>query len=259
MKSMIFLSSLMIFSTSIYASTPKELVEKNCASCHLLTVPTPEMMPKFKAPAMEAVLFHVKDAVGNDKKVKAFILNYVQNPDIKKSVCESNKVVKFGVMPSLKGKVSPEDLDKIVDYLIESYPTKPFVTMLTTMLTNDKLTSLKNSPFLMNQSALPHLTKVLLQSWEKGSLNLSDEQKKKLLVVRKETMSGVKRIKMALSDLESEIIEMTVEAEPREKIKPLVDKVATLKAEGTMIHIKCLQDSVEILTDEQRELLLPFW
>jgi len=259
MKSIILLSTLAIWATTLNASSPKELVEKNCASCHILTVPTPEMLPTLKAPAMEAVLFHVKEALEDDKKVKAFMIDYAQYPDIKKSVCESNKVAKFGVMPSLKGKVSPEDLEKIVEYLVDAYPTKPFVSMLKEMLTNDKLSSLKNSPFLMNQSALPHLTKILMENWEKGTLNLSDEQKQKLLVVRKETMSGVKRIKKALSGLQGEIIEMTVEAEPREKIKPLVDKVATLKAEGTMIHIKCFQDSVAILTDEQMELLLPFW
>lgn len=259
MKPIILLSTLLILSTTIYATTPKELVAKNCASCHLLTLPTPELMPTFEAPAMEAVVFHVKEALGDDIKVKEFMLDYVQNPDIKKSVCESNKVAKFGVMPTLKGKVSPKDLEKIVDYLVDTYPTKPFVSMLNQMLTNDKITALKNSPFLMNQSALPHLTKILMESWEKGTLNLSDEQKTKLLVVRKETMSSVKKIKKSLSDLESEIIEMTVDAEELAKIKPLVDKVAKLKAEGTMVHIKCLKESIAILNDEQLELLLPFW
>jgi len=238
----------------------QELIKTNCASCHILTVPTPEMIPTLKAPAMEAVLFHLKDAMNNDnKKAKAFIIDYVQNPHVAKSVCESNKVAKFGVMPSLKGKVSAEDLATIADYMLETYPTKKFVNMITEMQTNGKLNSLKNSPFLMNQDALPHLTKILVENWSKGSLGLTDEQKKKLLVVRKETMSGVKKIKKELQVLESEIIEMSVDGEDLAKIEPKVQEVAKLKAKATMIQLKCLKDSIEILNDEQMEMILPFW
>ncbi len=223
-------------------------------------MPSPESMPTFKAPAMEAVLFHVKDAMKNDnKKVKDFIVDYAQNPLLSKTVCESDKVQKFGLMPSLKGKVSPEDLATIADYLIETYPTKGFVKMLTEMLANGKMNALKSSPFLMNQDSLPHLTKMLIEDWDKGTLNLSAEQKTKLLVVRTETVTGVKRVKKALSALETEVIEMTVDDESFTDIQPKVKEVAKLKAEATMIHLKCLRDSIEILTDEQVELLLPFW
>ena len=127
------------------------------------------------------------------------------------------------------------------------------------MQTDGKMNALKNSPFLMNQDALPHLTKILIENWEKGTLNLSDEQKKKLLTVRKETLAGVKKIKMALRELEAEIIELTVDEEPLKTIQPKVDEVAKLKAQATMIQLKCLKNSIEILTEEQLELLLPFW
>jgi len=261
-KPLLLISTLFTLTATIQA-TPngEELVKKNCASCHSLGVPTPEQIQSFKAPAMEAVLFHVKPAQDNDnEKTKAFIIDYAQNPKIKKSVCESNKVAKFGVMPSLKGKVSPEDLSTIADYLIKTYPTPKFVSMITEMQTNGKMNALKNSPFLMNQDALPHLTKILLESWEKGSLNLTDEQKTKLLAVRKETMSGVKKIKKALKPLEAEVIELTVDEDSQLKdIQPKVEAIAKLKAEATMIQLKCLKDSVAILTEEQLELLLPFW
>ncbi|MBU1668908.1 c-type cytochrome [bacterium] len=249
------------FGSSVYATpTGEELVKANCASCHTLDMPSPQTMPTFKAPAMEAVLFHVKDAMKDDnKKVKDFIVDYAQNPMRSKTVCESDKVQKFGLMPSLKGKVSPEDLATIADHLIETYPTKGFVTMLTKMLTNDKMNTLKNSPFLMNQDALPHLTKILIENWDKGTLGLTAEQKEKLLVVRTETMTGVKKIKDALNVLETEIIEMTVDDEALKTIQPKVEEVAKLKAQATMIQLKCLKDSLKILNDEQVELLLPFW
>lgn len=258
----LFLSlALLTFSTSVDASSKaEELIKTNCASCHILTVPTPEMIQSLKAPAMEAVVFHLKDAMNNNnKKAKAFIIDFTQNPDVSKSVCESNKVAKFGVMPSLKGKVSPEDLATIADYMLETYPTKKFVKMITEMLANGKLNSLKGSPFLMNQDALPHVTKILLENWDKGSLGLTSEQKEKLLVVRKETMSGVKKIKKALQILEEAIIEMSVDGEDLAKIEPKVQEVAKLKAQATMIQLKCLKDSIEILNDEQMEMILPFW
>ena len=256
----LFLILLLLASAHATESKGEKLLKEKCASCHSLGVPTPQELQTFKAPAMEAVLFHVKDAHNNDmKRVKEFILNYTQNPQLKESVCESNKVTKFGVMPSLKGKVSPEDLSTIADYIIEKYPTQEFLTFIKKMKTDGKMNALKNSPFLMNQDALPHLTKILMENWEKGTLNLSDEQKKKLLTVRKETLAGVKKIKMALRELEVEVIELTVDEEPLKTIQPKVDEVAKLKAQATMIQLKCLKNSIEILTEEQLELLLPFW
>lgn len=255
------LTTLLTLSSTANAKDNAEaLVKANCASCHFLGVPTPQQIQSFKAPAMEAVLFHVKPAFeGDAKKVKAFIMDYVENPDIKKSVCESNKVAQFGVMPSQKGKVSKEDLSAISDYLIETYPSKKFVDFIKEMKTNGKMNALIKSPFLMNGENLPHLTKILIENWEKGTLNLSDKQKEKLLVVRKETMSGIKAIKKALAPLEAEIVELLVDEESLTDMKSKVDEVAKLKAQATMIHLKCLKESVEILNDEQLELLLPFW
>lgn len=242
------------------APTAEELIETNCASCHLLTLPNPQMMTTFKAPAMDAVLFHLKAAMKDDeKKMKEFIIDYTQNPVVSKSVCESNKVQKFGVMPSLKGKVSPENLSTIADYMIKMYPSKTFIEMINEIKTNDKLNSLKNSPFLMNQDALPHLTKILIEHWEKDKLGLTKEQKTKLLTLRIETMSGVAKIKKKLNSLEIEVIEMIVDGEERKEIQPKVEEIGKLKTQATMIHIKCLQESIEILNDEQIEFLLPFW
>lgn len=260
-KSLLTSMVLLTLGTSAQATpTAQELTQTHCASCHLLTLPTPEMIPTFKAPAMDAVLFHLKDAMKNDeKKVKAFIVDYTQNPVASKSVCESNKVQNFGVMPSLKGQVSPEDLATIADHLMATYPRPEFLKMVTEIKANGKLNALKNSPFLMNQDALPHVTQNLLENWDKEALGLTAEQKTKLLVVRTETMSGVKKIKEALNTLESEIIEMTIDGEALKEIQPKVDEVAKLKAQATMIQLKCLQESMKILNDEQVEFLLPFW
>jgi len=250
---------LAMSSLTLFASTGEELAQKNCASCHLMSIPTPEMIPTMKAPAMDAVVFHINLVMQKDEDKKKFIIDYVQNPDIKKSVCESNRVQAFGMMPSLKGKVSVEDLSSISDYLIANYPKKAFVEMIKELKTNGKMNGLLNSPFLINKSALPHITKMLVEDWDKASLGLSDEQKTKLLVVRKETMSGVKAIKQRVAKLEAEIIEAMVDREELEDISKKVDEVALLKAKATKIHLKCISDTISILSDKQLEFLLPFW
>ncbi len=250
---------LALLSSTLFASDASTLLKSNCASCHLLTTPQPDQIPTLKAPAMEAVGLHLKKAFNNKEKMQNFIVDYVLNPDASKSICESNKVAKFGVMPSQKGKVSQEDLRKIATSIIETYPTKKFTSMIKEMQTNGKLTSLENSPFLINTPRLPHLTKLLLQNWDKAALALTKEQKEKLLVVRKETLSAIKKIKKEVQALENEIVEMLVDSEAISDIDKKVEQVAKLKTEATKVHIKCITNTMGILNDAQVEFLLPFW
>ena len=250
---------LSLASSILFASNGAELTKENCASCHMLTSPTPDMIPTLKAPAMDAVMFHIKLDIKKKEDIKAFIVDYTQDPAAAKSVCESNKVQKYGVMPSLKDKVSPEDLATISDYMIENYPAQKFVAMIKEIQRNDKMNALINSPFLINQEGLPHMTKVLLHNWDKATLGLSTEQKEKLLVVRKETMSAVMKIKKQVKVLEAEIIEAMIDGEEPKSVYSKIDNVAKLKVKATKAHLKCISNTVSILSDEQMEFLFPFW
>ena len=258
LKTNIFLA-LALLNVANATPTGEALIKSKCTMCHLPTTPTPEQIQTLKAPPFDSVLFHAKDALGKESEVKKHIVEFTLNPNISKSVCESNKVSQFGLMPSQKGAVTKEELKKIADYLYENYPKKKFVNLINEMQTNAKLNALKNSPFLMNRDALPHLTKILMHHWDKEALHLSKEQKKKLLLVRKETLMGVKKIKKALQPLQSEIMDLMYDGANLKIIQPKVEEVAKLKAQATMIHLKCLKDSIEILTDEQMEYILPFW
>ncbi len=88
---------------------------------------------------------------------------------------------------------------------------------------------------------------------------MSDDQKAKLLVVRKETMSAVMKIKKEVKVLEAEIIEAMVDGEEPKNVYSKVKEVAKLKAEATKVHLNCIADTIGILSDEQLELLFPFW
>jgi len=237
-----------------------DLVKSKCATCHMLEKPTPDMIPTLKAPPMEAVMFHTKLVMNDKETIKAFIADYVVNPAAEKSVCESNKVQQYGVMPSLKGTVSKEELSKISDYLIEHYPSEAFVAMINEIQRNDKMNALQNSPFLINKEALPHMTKLLIKHWDKQALGLSDEQKKKLLVIRHDTIGEVQKAKRKIDALESEMMEaLFMDEESPKSLHHKIDEIAKLKASVTKVHIQCIADTLEILDDEQIEYLLPFW
>jgi hypothetical protein len=64
----------------------------------------------------------------------------------------------------------------------------------------------KQSPFLIT-SELPHLTKLLIQQWDNSELKLTEEQKAQLLVVRKETISGVKGLAPQILPLQKQVAE----------------------------------------------------
>jgi hypothetical protein len=242
-----------------FANSGEDLIKTKCATCHTLEIPQMEMMPDFVAPPMDAVMFHMKDVITGKDNLKAFIDDYVFDPDVSKSVCESNKVQKFGVMPSQKGKVTKEELAVISDYMIDTYPREEFVNHLMEMLKNDQMTALKASPFLINSEYLPHFTKLLIEHWDKAKLGLTAEQKEKLLVVRKNTVMGVKKIKKQTTFLEFEIAETMIAREAVETVQTQLDELADIKKEATVIHLKCISDTTAILSDEQVGYLLPMW
>jgi predicted secreted protein len=86
-------------------------------------------------------------------------------------------------------------------------------------------------------------------------IDLSDEQQERLLKVRQETMKEVRAIKPQIKTLVEKIKTLTQKNEKIEKIMPLVQEVATLKAHATEVQLICLAKSKEILTDKQLEFL----
>lgn len=235
------------------------LIKKNCASCHALDMPHPSTISSLPAPPMNAVIFHLKSEIKDQEKQQEFIVNYALDPKPEQSVCDTSKVKKFGLMPSLKGKVSKDDLNLIAKHLLENFPSKKFVESRTEAKLYKEIYQLKNSPFLLNQSSLPKITQLLMKNWGKGKLGLSNEQKEKLLKIRTHVISSIKSIKSELYDLEQDIIQMTIYADDMEIIETKVKEASKLKAQATTIQIKCLIESVEILNEEQLATLVPLW
>lgn len=113
----------------------------------------------------------------------------------------------------------------------------------------------KNSPFLIT-GKLPHHTKLLIKQWDNPELHLLDEQKTKLLVVRKETISAAQKLGKEIGELEQQVVEGSLGGKAPEELQALVQEVAKLKAEATMIHLHCIYNTSKVLDQQQLALLM---
>ncbi len=109
-------------------------------------------------------------------------------------------------------------------------------------------------PFLIN-GKMPHLTKLLMQQWDNTDLHLSDTQKSKLLVVRKDTIGGVQKLGKEIAALENQIAEGSLSGKTPEELGSMVQAVAKLKTEATMIHLHCIYNTRKILDQQQSDFL----
>ena len=98
-------------------------------------------------------------------------------------------------------------------------------------------------PFLV-AGMMPHLTGILKQHWDDADLALTTDQKVVLLEIRKNTMSAVMGLVQAM------------DGTPPDQLAPLVDTISGLKTEATMVHLRCIHDTMEILDDQQLTTLL---
>lgn len=119
----------------------------------------------------------------------------------------------------------------------------------------EKGVSSESSPFLIT-GKMPHLTKLLMKQWDNPKLNLSTEQKDKLLMVRKETIAGVKTLTKKITPLEEQVAEGIFAQQTPEGLSSLVQNIAKLKTEATMVHLRCIYDTSGILDTQQLEFLM---
>ncbi len=104
----------------------KKLLKQKCSRCHNLDMP-PKTFADEKAPPMMAVSFHILDfikaATPSDKLPNAieFVTDFVQNPSISKSFCDKESLKTYGLMPSLKGQVSEDEIRAIAMYVFTHY------------------------------------------------------------------------------------------------------------------------------------------
>ncbi|WP_456451560.1 thioredoxin family protein [Hydrogenimonas sp.] len=120
---------------TLFALDGRSVYEKKCAGCHKLYVPAEELMANFlehnntllhlEAPTVNQLAYRLKQQIGDPKgdkdvqlmEVAAFVHEYVLAPDRQKSVCMPEVMVHFETMPSLKGKITDEELEAVAEWI----------------------------------------------------------------------------------------------------------------------------------------------
>lgn len=112
-----------------------------------------------------------------------------------------------------------------------------------------------NSPFLIKHG-LPHLSKMIMPFMEDPGFALTADQKEKLAKVRTETMGAIMEIKPEVVSLRKSIVNASASGTSSADLKEKVEKLASLEAKATMVHLKCIEETKAILTKDQLLYLL---
>lgn len=114
-----------------------KVYKDNCMKCHAEMMTKTEVLKSFKslkAPPMIEVSNKLKDNIhimDEDEDVKrrvviAFVKDYIDNPSVQYSMCEPMALEKFGVMPSLKGKLNEAQKQAVAEWIYDRYEGKIF-------------------------------------------------------------------------------------------------------------------------------------
>jgi len=120
----------------LMADRGEDVYNNICSKCHQLYIPLEELSKNFeadnkilklKAPTISQISYRMKQKIGDPSsdadiqrmEVSAFIADYIIYPDKQKSVLHPNVGKHFKTMPSLKGKLSTEDIEAISGFVYD--------------------------------------------------------------------------------------------------------------------------------------------
>ncbi|MEN8727876.1 MAG: hypothetical protein ABF276_07940 [Sulfurovum sp.] len=111
------------------------------------------------------------------------------------------------------------------------------------------------SPVLIKHG-LPHMNRMIMTHLNDPTFALSEEQKLKLDTVRSESMGTMMKIRPEVMALKNDIVNASLSGTSTLALKEKVLKLASLKAEATMVQLKCIEMIKNILTKDQLVFLL---
>lgn len=121
---LLVLGGSILITPHIYAEDAATLFNVKCAACHVTTRPSDKST--LVAPPVMGVMRHVKMTYNSKAEAVKFISEYVLNPQASKAVCMPQKIKRFGLMPSQKGNVSKEEVEKIASWMYDNFPPQGF-------------------------------------------------------------------------------------------------------------------------------------
>ncbi|MDO8454439.1 MAG: c-type cytochrome [Sulfurimonas sp.] len=127
----------LLLGATLFASDGYEVYRKNCMSCHVEIMEKDKALKNLKdmkAPPMVEVSNRLKENIiikddEEDLHRHLFILfvkDYISNPKIDNSMCHVGALERFGVMPSLEGKINSEEKQAVAEWLYDRYANVKF-------------------------------------------------------------------------------------------------------------------------------------
>jgi len=108
-----------------FAKSNEVLFSKYCASCHTTVVGIDEsggkVTPIYEAPYAKDVIIKLKAETKTKEAFIAFVKDYIDAPDKRKSLYGKKAIKDFGLMPSLKGAMTDSESTGLAEYLYDKY------------------------------------------------------------------------------------------------------------------------------------------
>ncbi len=102
----------------------KEIYKSKCMMCHTTQVISRDQKKNLIGPPIDEVMLHIKEHYKNKEDAVQFISDYIMEPNATKALCAS--IDKFGVMPSMKERMSKEEANVVAEMIFEKFPRESF-------------------------------------------------------------------------------------------------------------------------------------
>ncbi len=108
-----------------FTKSNEALFNKYCASCHTTVIGVNESGGKvtniYEAPYAKDVIIKLKAETKTKEAFIAFVKDYIDAPDKRKSLYGKKAIKDFGLMPSLKGVMTDDESTGLAEYLYDKY------------------------------------------------------------------------------------------------------------------------------------------
>jgi len=126
-----------LLASSLFGVDGYQVYKRHCMQCHIEMISKAEVLrniDKLVAPPMVEVASRLKENIQttdeeDDVNRYLFILfvkDYIVNPQLDNSMCNAGAIETFGVMPSLKGKLTPQEREAVATWLYDRYEDTTF-------------------------------------------------------------------------------------------------------------------------------------
>ena len=132
----LLLSSIILAST-LFSADGYAVYKKNCMSCHAEMMTAEYALAHLNAlvaPPMIEVAGRLKENIKTTDEEEdvdrylfiLFVKDYIVNPNLDNSMCNTGAIEKFGTMPSLKGQLKEDEKQAVAEWLYDRYENTKF-------------------------------------------------------------------------------------------------------------------------------------